>query len=97
MKWSDSARAQLSGIFDYIAQNSPLRARSIAEQLIHKTIDLGAIPRIGRVVAELGEDTIRELALYSYRIIYEIKPTEIVVLAVIHKRRDAQPEEIRGG
>jgi toxin ParE1/3/4 len=96
VKWSDGAKAQLSGIFNYIAQDSPLRARSIAEQLVQKSMDLGAMPRIGRVVAELGEETIRELAIYSYRIIYEIKATEIAVLAVIHKRRDVQPEEIRG-
>jgi toxin ParE1/3/4 len=35
--------------------------------------------------------------LYSYRILYEIKPTHIDVLAVIHKRRDLQPDEIPRG
>ena len=37
----------------------------------------------------------RELSLYSYRILYEIKSSHIEVLAVIHKRRDLQAQEIR--
>jgi plasmid stabilization system protein ParE len=37
---------------------------------------------------------VRELSLYSYRILYEIKSAGIEVLAVIHKRRDLHPEEI---
>ncbi len=43
---------------------------------------------------ELNEDVVRELSLYSYRIIYEIKTSHIEVLAVIHKRQDLQAEEI---
>lgn len=46
------------------------------------------------MVPELSEETVRELSLYSYRILYEIKPTHIEVLALIHKRRDLQPDEI---
>lgn len=46
------------------------------------------------MVAELNDEAVRETSLYSYRILYEIKTTQINVLAVIHKRRDLQPEEI---
>ena len=49
---------------------------------------------MGKVVPELGNDTIRELSLYSYRILYEIREPDVVVLAVIHKRRDLQPEMV---
>ena len=44
---------------------------------------------------ELNEDTVRELGLYSYRILYEIKSDNLIeVLAVIHKQRHLEPEEI---
>ena len=43
----------------------------------------------------IKDDNIRELHLYSYRILYEIKPPNIEVLAVVHKRRDFKAEEIR--
>ena len=50
---------------------------------------------MGRVVPELGNEAIREFPLYSYRILNEIKaPDIVVVLAVIHKRRDLPPEII---
>jgi plasmid stabilization system protein ParE len=52
------------------------------------------LPCIGRIVPELNEEIVRELSLYSYRILYEIKPTHVEVLAVIHKRRDLRPENI---
>ncbi|WP_445372638.1 type II toxin-antitoxin system RelE/ParE family toxin [Methylomonas sp. HW2-6] len=50
--------------------------------------------RLGLIVPELSNEAVRELSLYSYRILYEIKTTHIEVLAVIHKRRDLQPDEI---
>lgn len=43
---------------------------------------------------ELGNENIRELSLCSYRILYDIKEQGIVVLAVIHKCRDLQPQII---
>jgi toxin ParE1/3/4 len=46
------------------------------------------------VLPELGNEAIRELSLYSYRILYEIKAPDVIVLAVIHKRRDFQTEMI---
>lgn len=97
VKWTDHAKAQLRYIHDYIAQDSALYAKRVAEALVSKTIGLDELPRLGRMVPELNEETVRELPLYSYRILYEIKPTHIDVLAVIHKRRDLQPDEIPRG
>ena len=49
---------------------------------------------IGKKVSELNDESIRELSLYSYRIIYEINNLEIFVLGVIHKRRDLEKSDI---
>ena len=43
---------------------------------------------------ELGSEEIREMSLYSYRIVYEIKEPDIFVLGVIHRRPDLQAEEV---
>jgi len=53
--------------------------------------------RVERVVLELNEENVRELSLYSYRILYQIKAIHIDILAVIHKRRDLQAGEIPRG
>lgn len=95
VKWTEHALDQLRHIHDYIAQNSPLYARRVAETLVGKTLGLDQLPRLGRKVPELNEEAVREIQLYSYRILYEIKPDDLIeVLAVIHRRRDLQPEEI---
>lgn len=57
--------------------------------MVRKMVGLDKLPRLGRKVAELNEEYIREIAMYSYRIIYEIKMDDFIeILAVIHKRQD---------
>ena len=78
VKWTDHAKSQLNHIHDYIAQDSPLYARRVSEELVKKTIGLDELPRKGRKVPELNEDAVRELSLYSYRILYEIKSDRLI-------------------
>ena len=94
VRWTDHAKAQLRHIHDYIAQDSARYAKRVAEALVSKSLTLDELPHKGKMVAELNDEVVRETSLYSYRILYEIKATQIDVLAVIHKRRDLQPEEI---
>ena len=94
VKWTDHAETQLRHIHDYIAQDSAHYAKRVTAALVSKTIGLDELPRIGKIVAELNEETVREISLYSYRILYEINLTQIDILAVIHKRRDLKPDEI---
>jgi toxin ParE1/3/4 len=96
VKWTAHAKAQLRHIHDYIAQDSPLYARRVSQELVRKTVGLDELPRKGHMVLELNEDAVRELGLYSYRIIYEIKLKNLIeILAVIHKRRHVEQEEIQ--
>jgi plasmid stabilization system protein ParE len=94
VKWTDHALAQLRLIYDYIAHDSPLYAKRVSEEMVRKTVGLDELPYQGRKVPELNEEYIRELGLYSYRIIYEIKTDHVEILAVIHKRRDFAPEDL---
>ena len=95
VKWTAHAKSQVRHIHDYIAQDSALYARRVSEELVKKTIGLDELPRKGRKVPELNEDAVRELSLYSYRILYEIKSDDFIeVLAVIHKRQHLEAEEV---
>ncbi|HEB99276.1 MAG TPA: type II toxin-antitoxin system RelE/ParE family toxin [Thiotrichales bacterium] len=89
--WSDPAKADLRSIHDFIAHDSPYYARKVTQDIVAKTDVLEELPRVGKVVPELGNEAIRELPFCSYRILYEIREPDVVVLAVIHKRRDLQP------
>jgi len=55
---------------------------------------LDELPKVGKKVPELNDENVRELSLYSYRIIYEIKEQDAFVLAVVHKRRDLMAGDI---
>jgi len=92
--WSDTAKTDLRIIHDFIAHDSRHYAKKVTQDIVAKTDILNEHPRMGRVVSELESETIRELSLYSYRILYEIKDHGVFVLAIIHKRRDLQPEMI---
>jgi toxin ParE1/3/4 len=94
VKWTDHAKIQLRHIHDYIAQDSAYYAKRVTQELVNKSLTLNSFPLTGKVVAELNNESVREVSLYSYRILYEIKPNHLEVLAVIHKRRDLQPDEI---
>lgn len=94
VKWTEHAKTQLRHIHSYIAQDSALYAQRVTQAIINKSLSIDGFPRTGKIVSELKNEAIREVSLYSYRILYEIKPDQIEVLAIIHKRRHLQADEI---
>ncbi len=94
MIWSEPAKADLRSIHDFIAHDSQHYAKKVAQDIREKTDVLDGLPKVGKKVPELNNDAVRELSLYSYRIIYEIKSQGIFVLAVVHKRRDLKAGDI---
>lgn len=92
--WSQPAKADLRSIHDFIAHDSHFYAKKVVQDIREKTDILEQLPKAGKKIPELNEDQVRELSLYSYRIIYEIKEQGIFVLAMVHKRRDLKVEDI---
>ncbi len=87
VSWSPAAMADLEAIAAYIEADSPAYARAVLKRIQTATRSLAEFPRAGRVVPEFGDEAIRELFAYSYRIIYQIRADEVVVAAVVHGRR----------
>ncbi len=88
VKWTAPAKRDLRKIHEYIAEDSKYYAKRVTDDIIAKTEKLNDFPEMGRMVAELQETNIRELIIYSYRLLYEIKPKKIEILAIIHGKRD---------
>ncbi len=88
VKWSVPARNDLKQIHDYIANDSKYYAQNVIQEIVAKTETLTEFPKIGRIVPEISDQNIRELIVYSYRLIYEISVAGIEILAIIHGRRD---------
>lgn len=86
-EFSPVALADLEEIADFIARDDPKAAENWVERLVQIADRAAALPRAGRVVPELGDENIREVLLRSYRIIYRVRRSGIVVLTVIEGRR----------
>ena len=87
-KWSVPAKNDLKQIHDFIAKDSKYYARKVIQDIVAKTETLNDFPESGRVVLEISDQNIRELLVYSYRLVYEISVGDIEILTIIHGRRD---------
>ncbi len=94
VKWSDHAKADLRHIHDFIAEDSKHYAKKVTQDIVDKTLRLSELPQIGKVVPEIGDPAIRELHIYSYRVMYEVCDKHNYVLAVVHKRQDFVAEDL---
>ncbi len=92
--WSDCARADLRRIFEYIEHDSPHYARKVVQEITAKPDILIEYPGIGRMVLELGDENVRELLIYSWRIIYELNEKDIIILTIVHQRKNLKPEDM---
>jgi addiction module RelE/StbE family toxin len=88
VKWTAPAKHDLKQIHDYIARDSKFYAKKVSLAIVENSEKLTAFPEIGRIVPEIGEPTIREIFVYSYRLIYEVLPAKIAILALIHGKRN---------
>ncbi len=88
VKWTLPAKKDLRKIHDYIAEDSKFYAKRVVENIVEKTEQLTDQPEIGRVVPELNDPSVRELIVYSYRLVYMVKDHHVEILAVIHGKSD---------
>lgn len=89
--WSPEALDDVEAIAEYIERDSPVYARAVVQKILATTRKLQRLPRAGRTVPELGDDAIRELLVYSYRVIYRVRDQTVLVAAVIHGKRELTP------
>jgi len=86
--WSQRALTDLEGIAEYIATDSPTYAANVVKKILNQVRLLAQFPRAGRIVPEFDDENVRELIVYSYRVIYRLQENEIVVAAIIHGKRN---------
>lgn len=86
--WTDPAKIDLRDIHDYIARDSKYYAQKVSQDIVDKSEKINLFPEIGRIVPEIDDPNIREIFIYSYRLIYEVLPNSVQVLALIHGKRD---------
>lgn len=86
--WTETAWRDLQHIADYIAEDSPGYAAAVVRDVRDRARSLEEMAERGRMVPELEDRTVRELIVGSYRLVYEIKDSDVYVLGMIHGARD---------
>ena len=84
--WSIPAREDLHLIHRYIAHDSKHYASRVVQDIVEKAEALRELPKLGRMVPEIG--------MYSYRIMYELIGETIYIHGVFHQRRNFKAEDL---
>lgn len=85
--WSAKAKARLRQIHDYIAQDSPIRAKQVVDRLTSRSKKLAVEPRADRRVPEYQQDDLREVLERPFRIIFLVGLDRIDIITVAHYRQ----------
>ena len=95
--WTETARADLQGIYDFIARDSPALADRTIARVIHAAEAVAALPHSGRVVPELADPDVREVLVGSYWLVYRVWPSRVTIVTVLHGARDRRPDLLEPG
>jgi plasmid stabilization system protein ParE len=91
--WSRQARDDLHDIVSYIAAHNRPVAELFGFRLMAKVDLLEQFPKIGRVVPEEQDESIREIIFPPYRIIYRVlAENHIVAIARVWHGARGEPE-----
>ena len=93
--WSEPALRDLAAIHKILARDSEPYASRVLDRLMAAVERARPMPRLGRVVQEVGDERIRELLFQTFRIIYQAEARGIVILALLHGGRAAERREPR--
>jgi len=85
--WSPEAVEDLESIAEYIERDSSFYAQSVVSQILTTAKTIEEFPLIGRMLPELGDENIRERFVYSYRLVYQIRGQQVLIVAAIHGKR----------
>ncbi len=87
LKWSEEALEDIESIATYIKKDSPIYAKSVVSKFFEKAEMLQEFSELGRKVPEFNDPLIREIFVYSYRLIYKVNAQEILFVAVVHGKK----------
>ena len=89
IRWTEEAAAWLEDIYEYIAQDDPVAAATVAEGIYDTVQILAEFPEIGYVYRTEREGNIRVLLYGHYRIAYLVRANkDVEVLGVFHGALD---------
>jgi len=86
--WTEPALADVREIVEFIGKDSRRYALKLADRITTACRSLAKQPQSGGRVPEFDVDSVREIIVRPYRVIYHIRGDGCHVVAVIHGARD---------
>ncbi len=91
--WTVTAKRDLEGIIEYIAQDSIEIAVEKYEEIKKAAEKIILFPKQGRIIPELAKQNIvkyREVIIPPWRVMYKIEEDVVYIMAVIDGRRNIE-------
>ena len=85
--WTREAVEDVEAIKAYVARDSVRYAALVAERIVAAVGRLESFAESGRVVPEVGDESLREIVDGAYRIVYRIQDESVQVVTVHHAAR----------
>jgi len=73
--WAYATEEDLEAAASYIHRDSPVYAASFIDRALEAGRSLDEFAERGRMVPELGDSSIKEIFVYSYRLVYRSAPS----------------------
>lgn len=90
--WAPQAIEDVEAIRAYVARDSPHYAQLVIDRIVAAVALLEGSPRSGRVVPEIGDESLREVIHGNYRIVYRLRHDLIEIATVFHGARLYRPD-----
>ncbi|WP_340103246.1 type II toxin-antitoxin system RelE/ParE family toxin [Rhodohalobacter sp. 8-1] len=91
VRWTPQSLSDMNNIAEYIAKDSEVYAAIQTERFFFTAEALENQIRTGRIVPEIENESIRELILGFYRIIYRVvDENRVDILTIHHSRRSIE-------
>lgn len=93
--WTEPALAQIDGIADYIALESPHAAGNLVKKLFEKIERLKRFPESGRQPPELQGSVYREVIVPPCRVFYRFDAPNVFIVYVMRDEQELRRHVIQ--
>lgn len=85
--WAPQAVEDVEAIRASVTRDSPHYADLVVERIVAAVTRLESHPLSGRVVPEVGDESLREVVQSNYRIVYRLRSDAVERVTVFHGAR----------
>ena len=85
--WAPQAVQDVEAIRAYVARDSSRYADLVVERIVAAVGRLENNPRSGRMVPEVGDESVREVIQGNYRIVYRLRNDVVEIATVFYGTR----------